>query len=105
VPLRLGDQPLVVGVLDARDALLVAGEDLLLLRRDDDVVLRDRDAGEGAVAEAEVLDRVEDERHDMGAVLVDERRDDVAELLLRERPVDVLVVRAALAVTRNRDVQ
>jgi hypothetical protein len=94
VPLRLGDQPLVVRILDARDALLVAGEDLLLLRRDHDVVLRDRHAGERAVAEAEVLDRVEDVGHRESAVRVDELRDEVAELLLRERPVDVLVERA-----------
>ena len=105
VPLRLGDEALVVRVLDARDPLLVAGEDLLLVRRDDDVVLRDRHAGERAVAEAEVLDRVEDVGDRMGAVAVDELRDEDAELLLRERPVDVLVVRAVIAVVRRRLVQ
>ena len=105
VALRLGDQPLVVRILDARDALLVAGEDLLLLRRDHDVVLRDRHAGERAVAEAEVLDRVEDVGHRERAVRVDELRDEVAELLLRERPVDVLVIRALVAVLRRGVVQ
>ena len=105
VALRLGDEPLVVRVLDARDPLLVAREDLLLVRRDDDVVLRDRHAGERAVAEAEVLDRVEDVGHRVRAVPVDELRDEVAELLLRERAVDVLVVRAAVAVVRRRLVQ
>ena len=50
VALRLGDEALVVRVLDALDPLLVAGEDLLLVRRDDDVVLRDRHAGARAVA-------------------------------------------------------
>ena len=105
VALRLGDEPLVVGILDARDALLEAGEDLLLVRRDDDVVLRDRHAGERAVTEAEVLDRVEDVGDREGAVLVDELRDEVAELLLRERPVDVLVVRALVAVLRRGVVQ
>ena len=105
VPLRLGDEALVVRVLDARDPLLVAGKDLLLVRRDDDVVLRDRHAGERAVAEAEVLDRVEDVSDRVRAVPVDELRDEGAELLLRERAVDVLVVRAAVAVVRRRLVQ
>jgi hypothetical protein len=38
-------------------------------------------------------------------VLVDERRDEVAELPLRECPVDVLVIRALVAVVRRRVVQ
>src|SRR5205085_5548059 len=65
---------------------------------DDDVVLRDRDAGLRAVVEAEILDRVEDDRDRVGSVLVDERRDEVAELLLRERAVEEVVVGRVLAV-------
>src|SRR5947209_4952958 len=92
VPLGLGDEAVLVRLLDLADALLVLGEQLLLLRRDDDVVLRDRHAGAGGVLEPEVLDRVEDRGHGVGAVLVDEARDEVVELLLRERAVEVVVV-------------
>src|SRR5205823_10665331 len=49
-------------------------------------------AGAGGVLEPEVLDRVEDRGHRVGAVLVDEARDEVVELLLRERAVEVVVV-------------
>src|SRR5439155_24843669 len=88
----------LVGLLDLRHALLVVAEDLLLLRGNDDVVLRDRDAGLRSVVEAEILDRVEDDGDGMRAVLVDERADEVAELLLRERPVEEVVVRRVVAV-------
>ena len=98
VPLGLGDQSVLVRLLDLADPLLVPGEDLLLLGRDDDVVLRDRHAGPRAVAEAEVLDRVEDDRDRVRAVVVDERRDEVAELLLRERPVEEAVILLVAAV-------
>src|SRR5439155_1586463 len=56
VTLGLGDEAVLIGLLDLLYAVLVLGEDLLLLRRDDDVVLRDRDAGLRAVVEAEILD-------------------------------------------------
>src|SRR6185437_14598741 len=51
-----------------------------------------------AVVEAEILDRVEHDRDGVRAVFVDERRDEVAELLLRERAVEEVVVRRVLAV-------
>ena len=98
VTLGLGDEAVLVRLLDLLHAPLVLGEDRLLLRRDDDVVLRDRDAGLRAVVEAEVLDRVEDDGDSVRAVLVDEDRDEVAELLLRERAVEEVVVRRVLAV-------
>ena len=62
VALLLRDQAHVVLVLDLGDLALVAAEDLALLRRDDDVVLGDRDAGQRRVLEPEVLERVEDQR-------------------------------------------
>ncbi len=77
--------------------LLVVGEHRFLLRRDDHVVLRDRHTGARRVAEAELLDRVEHRRHRVRAVLVDEARDEVVELPLRHRAVDVVVIRRELA--------
>ena len=65
VPLLVGDQAADVLVLDRRDLALEPCEDLLLVRRDHDVVLRDRDAGARRVREAEALDRVE-HRSDRG---------------------------------------
>ena len=50
VPLLLGDEAALVLRLHLGDPLLVLGEDLLLLPRDDDVVLRDRHARLGGVA-------------------------------------------------------
>jgi len=86
------EAPLVLS-LDLRHALLVLGEDRLLVRRDDDVVLRDRHAGLRRVLEAEGLDHVEHARDRMRAVLVDELGDERVELALRQRPVDVVVQR------------
>src|SRR5215218_3944865 len=94
VALRLRDQALVVLVLDRLHLVLVALEDLLLGRRDHDVVLGDRDARLGGEAEAEVLERVEDLRDRRGAEglheLVHERR----RVALAQGLVDVLVLLA-----------
>ena len=87
-PLLLGHQAALVLALDLGHILLVAGEDGLLLGRDDDVVLRDRHAGLRRVAEGERLDRVEHRRDGEGAVLTDETVDERVELALRQRPVD-----------------
>ncbi len=112
VALLLGDQAHVVLVGDLADELLVAFDDRLLLRRHDDVVLGDRDAGLRGVLEAEVLERVEHQRDRRRAVglhehvdqprgvtllhrLVDERVLGGVELVaqrLRERPLDAVVV-------------
>ncbi len=90
VPLGLGDQAAVVVALDPSDALLILGKDLLLLRRDDDVVLRDRDPGQSRVLEAEGLDRVEQAPHRVGAVTGRKLGDERVGLALRERLVDEL---------------
>src|SRR5438477_1613078 len=100
VPLGLGDEPVLVRLLDLADALLVLREQRFLRRRDDDVVLRDRHAGLRGVAEAELLDRVEHRGDRVGAVLLDEARDEFVERLLRERAVDVVVVLRELALER-----
>ena len=88
VALLLGDEAALVELLDVRHPLLVAGEDLLLRQRDDDVVLRDRDPGLGRVVEAERLDLVEHARDHVRAEAVGERGDERVHLLLRERAVD-----------------
>ena len=85
VPLVLGDEAAVVLVVDLLDPLLVADQDLLLVRRDHDVVLRDRDAGLRRVAEAERLDRVEHGRQRVRAVALGEREDEAVGVRLRER--------------------
>src|SRR4029079_8349174 len=70
------------------DAILEATEDLLLVRRDDDVVLRDREARLRGKPEAERLDRVEDRRQRVRAVAVRQRQDVPVGVRLRERLVD-----------------
>jgi hypothetical protein len=82
VPLVLGDEAALVVGLDGRDSLLVLGEDFLLRRRDDDVVLRDRDPGPRRVGEREALDRVEHGRDRVRPVAVDELGDEAIELPL-----------------------
>src|SRR5207244_4901735 len=74
------------------DALLVVGKDLLLVGRDDDVVLRDRATRLRRVVEAEALDLVEHVRYRLRAVAVDELPDEGVDLPLRERAVEELVV-------------
>ncbi len=100
VALLVGDEAALVLLRDLPDPLLVLGEDLLLVRRDDDVVLRHRDAGLRREAEAEALDRVEDPRHRRRAVAVDELRDEAVRLALRQRAVDVVVERGRVDVLR-----
>ena len=90
VALFLGDEAALVLLLDPLDPLLVAGEDLLLVLRDDDVVLRDRDPALGRVLEAERLDRVEHAGDRVRAVAVREGGDEVVRLALGERLVDEL---------------
>jgi len=70
------------------DALLVPAEDLFLVRRDDDVVLRDRHAGLRGVTEPERLDRVEHRRQRVRAVIVRQRQDVAIRVRLRKRLVD-----------------
>src|SRR3954447_12302910 len=88
VALLLRDQAVVVLVLELLHELLVLGEDLRLGRRDDDVVLGDRHAGLGRVAEAEVLERVEDLRDRRGAEALDELIDELGRVALLQRAVD-----------------
>ena len=75
----LGEQPVVVLALDLGHLLLVAVEDLLLVRRRDDVVLRDRDPGLGREVEAELLERVERLRDRRRAVGLDQVGDDLVD--------------------------
>ena len=95
--LLLGDQAALVLLLDLLDLRLVLVDDLLLVGRDDDVVLRDRDPGLRRVAEAERLDLVEHAADGRRAVLLGEVADEVVHLTLRERAVDELVGDLAVA--------
>src|SRR4051794_19776567 len=88
VALFLGDQAHVVLVVDLRDLTLVAIEDLLLDRRDDGVVLGDRDAGLRREMETQLLERVQHRRGGVGAVLDDQPLDDLVHVLLPQRAVD-----------------
>jgi hypothetical protein len=88
VALLLGDQAGVVLLLDLRDLGLVAAEDLLLVRRHDDVVLGDRDPRLRRVLEAELLERVEHQRDRRRAVALDERVDQPRRVALLHRLVD-----------------
>jgi hypothetical protein len=97
VALLVRDQAALVLALDVRDLLLVAGEDLLLRGRHDDVVLRDGHAGLGGVLEAQVLDRVEHTGDRVRAVALDELADELVHLALGERAVDEVVQVAAPA--------
>ena len=82
--LVLGDQTAVVLAVDVLDLLLVLGKDLLLVRRDDDVVLRDRHAGLRRVAEPERLDRVEHRRERVRPVPVAKREHEAVGVRLRQ---------------------
>ncbi len=90
VALVLGDQAAVVLAVNLVDARLVPGQDLLLVRRDDDVVLGDRDAGDRAVPEPKRLDRVERRSKRMGPEAVREHQDVAVGVRLRERLVGEL---------------
>ena len=96
-----GDVALLVLALDLGDLLLVALEDLLLVRRRDDVVLGDRHPGLGREVEPEVLERVEHERDRRGAVGLDEVRDHLVDAALLQRPVDVLVALGVVLVAER----
>src|SRR4051812_958982 len=99
VALLLRDQARVVLVLDLAHLALVTVEDLLLLGRNHDVVLRHRDAGLRREPEAEVLERVENEGDRVRPVQVHERLDHLVHVALLQRLVDecVLVRVVALA--------
>ena len=94
VALLLGDQALLVLILDGLHLRLVAPEDLLLGGRHDDVVLGDRDAGLRREAEAEVLERVEDLGDRRGAERLHQLIDELRRVALLQRLVDELVLRA-----------
>ena len=98
VPLLQRDQALVVLVVDLRDLALVPLENLLLVGRGDDVVLRNRDAGLTRVVEAHVLERVQDQRNRRSAVPDDKLLDERSRVLLGERIVDELVLAQLVAV-------
>ena len=86
--LVLGDEAAVVLRVDTLDLVLVLAEDLLLVGRDDDVVLGDRHAGLRRVAEPERLDRVEHRRQRVCAVPIGETEHEAVGIRLRERLVD-----------------
>src|SRR4051794_276429 len=92
VALLLRDQARVVLVLDLAHLALVAVEDGVLLGRDDDVVLRHRDAGLRREPEAQVLERVEHEGDRVRTVQVHERLDHVVHVALLQRLVDERVL-------------
>ena len=82
------DVAVLVLLEDLARLALVLLEDLVLGRRRDHVVLRDRDPGLGRVVEAELLERVQGLRDRAGAVLLDEVGDDLVDVLLDQRAVD-----------------
>src|SRR4030095_8156035 len=84
VALLLGHQSAVVLATYLRDLVLVSGEDLLLVTRRHDVVLRDRDARTGREAERHRLDDVERGRDRVRAVVLDEIADEGIQLALAE---------------------
>jgi hypothetical protein len=85
-----GDVAVLVVGLDLLRLLLVALEDLLLVRRRDDVVLGDRDPGLGRVVEAKVLEGVQHLRDRGGAVGLDQVGDHRGDVALLQVVVDVL---------------
>ena len=106
VTLLLRDQTIVVLLTRNLNALLVVLEDFLLLRRCDDVVLRDRNTRLRGVLEAEVLDRVKHHRDLRGAVAVDERGHEVRDLALRQGRrdlFDVVLVKLAAELHLQRE--
>ncbi len=92
VALLLGDQAVVVLAGDVTDELVVLVEDRLLLRRHDDIVLGDRDARLRRVLEAQVLERVEDQRDRRRTVGLDEHVDQPRRVALLHRLVDERVL-------------
>ena len=92
VALLLGDQPFLVLAGDVGDLPLVLVQDRLLLRRHHDVVLGDRDARLRGVLEAEVLERVEDQRDRRRAVGLHEQVDQAGCVALLHRLVDERVL-------------
>ena len=90
----LGGVPALVELgLDPGGLLVVLGEDLFLLRRRHDIVLRHGDAGPRGEGETELLEGVEHLRDRRGAVGVDQPADHVVDVLLLQRLVDERVGR------------
>uniref|UniRef100_A0A6J5ZJG6 Unannotated protein n=1 Tax=freshwater metagenome TaxID=449393 RepID=A0A6J5ZJG6_9ZZZZ len=90
--LLLSNQADVVLALNLCNFVFEAGQDLRLVLRDHDVVLRDCDSGERRVAEAKVLERVKHHRDGRRAVGLDQRVDDYDRVALADRLVDELVI-------------
>src|SRR5690606_11446073 len=82
VTLAVGDHAVLVGAGVPRDLRLRLGQDLALLLRDHQVHQADRDPTQGRVAEAEVLERVQELRRAAQPHLPVCLEDDVAQLLL-----------------------
>src|SRR5215204_1166221 len=87
--LLIGDEALVPLVLDLVDHALVALEYLLFLLGHDDVVLADRDAGPGGRVEPDPLQGVEELAHHLRRVAGHVPGDEVLDLTLLQRVVDV----------------
>src|SRR5918994_190845 len=87
--LVVGDEALVPLVLDLVDHALVALEDLLFLFGHDDVVLADRDAGLGGRVEPDPLEGVEELADQLRRVAGHVPGDEVLDLALLQRVVDV----------------
>src|SRR5262249_22505785 len=88
VALLLGHEAAVVLASDLGDLVLEAGEDLLLVSRRHDVVLRDRDARPGREAERDRLDDVERRGNRVRTVVLDEVADERVQLTLAEGRVE-----------------
>src|ERR671921_1085844 len=98
-PLVVGDEALVPLVVDLVDHALVALEDLLLLLGHDDVVLADRDAGLGSRVEPDSLQGVEELANQLRRVAGHVPGDEVLDLTLLQRVVDVGIGLGVVGVT------
>ena len=87
VALLVRDETTPVVTLDARHLGIGSIQDSRLLRRDFDVVDRDRNAGHRGVVEAEILDLIQHGRRDVVPVLADQPRHQVFQAALVHRLV------------------
>ena len=99
--LLLRDQTDVVLALNLSNLILVNGENFLLVLRNHDVVLGNRDAGQCCVTEAQILECVEHHRNRRCAVGLNQRVDDYDRVALADRLIDELVIVGVEALTES----
>ena len=92
MPLLLRDQPRVVLLLNLRNFIFVASDNLVFLRWYHDVVLRDSYPRLGGEVETDFLESVKDRSHGWSTMLVHERCDHRVQITLAERLVGELEI-------------